>query len=169
MSKEIKEISTIKSKLWEAAVRSWIDLKNCIKVDERNENLENYADNIAAEPLFYNNLVKYRNKPLWKERWIRGGVRYIGQLFHNNRYLTVQEVAQRIGHYAGIYLDYFGVTNAIKQEWKQVMLYAHVLFDQEPDTKLQNLNLVKLSNKQLRKRRTAWSQNYKHRFLGKKT
>ena len=103
MSKEIKEISPIKSKFWEAAVRGWIDLKNCIKVDERNENLENYADSIAAEPLFYNNLVKYRNKPLWIERWIRGGVRYMGQLCHNNRYLIVQEVAQRIGHYAGIY------------------------------------------------------------------
>ena len=31
------------------------------------------------------------------------------------------------------------------------MLTAHVLFSQEPDTNLQNLNLVKLSNKQLRK------------------
>ena len=65
ISKEIKKkLSTIKSKFWEAAVRNWVDLKNCIKVDERNENLENYADNIAAEPLFYNNLIKYRNKPL---------------------------------------------------------------------------------------------------------
>ena len=78
-------------------------------------------------------------------------VRYIGQLFHNNRYLTVQEVAQRRGHYAGIYLNYFAVTNAVKQEWKQVMLNAHILFNQEPDTNLQNINLVKLSNKQLRK------------------
>ena len=101
--------------------------------------------------MFYNNLVKYRNKPSWIERWIRGRVRYIGQLFHNNHHLTVQEEAQRIGHYAGIYLDYFAVTNAIKQAWKQVMLNAHVLFNQEPDTNLQNLNLVKLSNKQLRK------------------
>ena len=31
------------------------------------------------------------------------------------------------------------------------MLNAHVLFNQEPDTNLQNLNLVKLFNKQLRK------------------
>ena len=32
MSKEIKELSTIKSKFWEAAVRCWIDLKNFIHV-----------------------------------------------------------------------------------------------------------------------------------------
>ena len=57
-SKDIQGLHLIKSNFWRKAIIAWIDLK------KSGEKAQNYV------PLFNNNDIKYKNKPLLIKKWI---------------------------------------------------------------------------------------------------
>ena len=128
-SKDIQGLHLIKSNFWRKAIIAWIDLK------KSGEKAQNYV------PLFNNNDIKYKNKPLFIKKWIVMNCKYVHDFTHNGIPKTLNEVKNMIGNYGGLITDYLAVLNAINR----------CIINQNPPLSCQNIPPeFKMENKNLR-------------------
>ena len=72
-AKELKEIELVQSKFWRDIFISWLDF------DENSHlmDFESQEGKIRNQPLFCNNEVRFKNKPILIKKWIKGGIRFV--------------------------------------------------------------------------------------------
>ena len=63
---------------------------------------------IRNQSLFYNNEVRFKNKPLLIKKWIKGGIRFVCQMLTGNAWKSIDDVRHKIGDYPGLCFDYLG-------------------------------------------------------------
>ena len=128
-SKDIQGLHLVKSHFWRKAIIAWIDLK------KSGEKAQNYV------PLFNNNDIKYKNKPLFIKKWIVMNCKYVHDFTHNGIPKTLNEVKNIIGNYGGLITDYLAVLNAINRG----------IINQNPPLSCQNIPPeFEMDNKKLR-------------------
>ena len=81
---------------------------------------------IRNQSLFYNNEVRFKNKPLLIKKWIKGGIRFVCQMLTGNAWKSIDDVRHEIGDYPGLCFHYLAVTNAVKREWKDTLLNDNI-------------------------------------------
>ena len=64
-------------------------------------------------PLFNNNQILYKNKPLLIKKWLDKDLKYMHQMCVNGRIKTYMEIKTEIGTYGALILDYLAIRNAI--------------------------------------------------------
>ena len=150
-AKEVKEIQLVKSKFWRDIVITWLDFdKGPHLMDFESEEYK-----IRNQPLFYNNEVRFKNKPLLIKKWIKGGIRFVCQMLTGNAWKSIDDVRHEIGDYPGLCFDYLAVTNAVKREWKDTLLndnIGNIESEQHNADKISETaqNIFKHTNKEIR-------------------
>ena len=72
-AEEEKEKQLVKSMFWRNIVITWLDFdKGPHLMDFEAEEYK-----IRNQPLFSNNEVRFKNKPLLIKKWIQGGIRFV--------------------------------------------------------------------------------------------
>lgn len=100
-----KGLDKIDSQYWQHTIKAWLDIdKSAIGVN--NEQCIN---------IFNNNLILYKNKPIYIMRWLNKGIKFAHQMFVDDRIKSFTEVQLEIGPYGRLIFDYFTVRNAIEQ------------------------------------------------------
>ena len=84
-------------------IEAWIDLK---KSERHNE---------YDIPIFNNNDILYKNKPLFIRRWIDNNCKYLHDFIKNGVPRTLNEIRNIVGNYGGLLPDYLAVLNAISK------------------------------------------------------
>ena len=102
-SKKIQGLHLIKSHFWRSTIEAWIDLK---KSERHNE---------YDIPIFNNNDILYKNKPLFIRRWIDNNCKYLHDFIKNGVPRTLNEIRNIVGNYGGLLPDYLAVLNAISK------------------------------------------------------
>ena len=97
------------SKFWQSVLVSWFKMSY-----NRPENREE----ILNQSLWYNSFIKCKSKVLFYQGWQNAGVNYIKDIVdENGKFLPYQIFEQKYGTVTN-YVEYYGVTSAIEQEWK---------------------------------------------------
>ena len=112
----------MKSKFWRDIVITWLDFDK----DPHLMDFESEEYKIRNQPLFYNNEVRFKNKPLLIKKWIKGGIRFVCQMLTRNAWKSIDDVRHEIGDYPGLCFEYLAVTNAVKRKWKDTLLNDNV-------------------------------------------
>ena len=150
-AKEVKEIQLVKSKFWRDIVITWLDFdKGPHLMDFESEEYK-----IRNQPLFYNNEVRFKNKPLLIKKWIKGGIRFVCQMLTGNAWKSIDDVRHEIGDYPGLCFDYLAATNGVKREWKDTLLNdnrGNIESEQHNADKISETaqNIFKHTNKEIR-------------------
>ncbi|GFR92876.1 retrovirus-related Pol polyprotein from type-1 retrotransposable element R2 [Elysia marginata] len=151
-TQESGEIESVKSKFWKSCIQTWLDAK------VNKSQLENIEE-LGTQPLLNNTKIRYKDKPIWLNKWIKNNVMYLYQMFHAGRWKTLEEIKQAVLSYPGIRVDYFAITHAVKMEDKIRLSHyldqnPHVPAEWERSSKKvgEHFHLImKLKNKELRK------------------
>ena len=75
-AKEVKEIQLVQSKFWRNIVIAWLGSdKGPHLMDFESEEYK-----IRNQTSFYNNKVRFKNKPLLIKKWIKTGIIFVCQM-----------------------------------------------------------------------------------------
>ena len=102
-SATFKGLDKIKSTYWQKAMTAWLELDKST-LDKNNQ---------QPIPLFNNNQILYKNKPLLIKKWLDKDLKYMHQMCVNGRIKTYMEIKTEIGTYGALILDYLAIRNAI--------------------------------------------------------
>lgn len=102
----------IKSQFWKSALEIWLNLKNDEIID-----LEN-TDEIASQPLWNNALVQYKGKSLFFKRWVEGGYVHVGDMFIDDRLVTLDHLVTYMGPDSRLSFQYYALYNALPAAWR---------------------------------------------------
>ena len=136
-SKEFKGLGLIHSQFWRQALKVWLDCNVNIPTD----NVDYYD-----EVIWNNSKVKYRHNVLMWEHWIKNDIVYVGDLFLNDRFHSLEYVQTRLGNNANVYFQYYALYNVLPHEWRRPMTETWIL----PDPVFCGIQLNKLSPKIIR-------------------
>ena len=109
----------IKSFFWREVVKSWFFLYP--KID----NTEMSIADILSQPLFLNSKIKYKNKALYINNFVKRKILFIADLFENKMFLNKTDIQQIFGIYPGLLFDYNAICNAIPKNWKAKFIYIN--------------------------------------------
>ena len=115
-SKDVRGIEYIKSIFWKNVLTTFIDNNDLKEMVDINEN------NFCSVKLFNNHILKYRNKVLFFNAWIRSNITLVKDIinFDENRFLTLNEVQNKVNQNPAITtFEYLAVINTIPNIWKQ--------------------------------------------------
>ena len=115
-----ESMQNIESFFWKTVIKTYLNFTN---FHLPNTNLP--LQEVGKEPIFNNAKILYKKKPICLSNWIKGGIKYVEQLWSGQNMKNINEVRNQIGNYGGLILDYFAVVNAIKTEWKNEMRENH--------------------------------------------
>lgn len=100
---ECPGLPLIASHFWRRAVSTFMDVNS----------MSNRASATKYDPIFLNNTLRYKGKPLFIQRWLDKGVHSIHHIISNGEVLSIADIEQKIGKYGGIRMDYNAVYNSI--------------------------------------------------------
>ena len=104
-SKELKGIETTTSHFWKQVLKT---------VTSMNHNRE--VQQHQLEQLWNNHKIRYKGHPLHLPNCAKKGVNYIQGLWLEGKLLSYEQIAERIGHHAGLVFEYNAIVNAIPKE-----------------------------------------------------
>ena len=111
-------IDIIPSKFWKTTIYTLQKIKN--QMEESNE--EKSQAEILSQPIFFNSNIKYKQKTLYIERWIKKGIKYILDIYSEGRPHTINTLAQKVGNNKCMeMMNYNAVINAIPRAWKTML------------------------------------------------
>ena len=137
-------------RFWKNVIETWLDIQ---LAETKKVNLD--AKEILQEPLFNNNMIRYKGSSLNFKPWIRAGITHIHHIFERGNMLTKNQILNKVTKYGGMDLDYNAMYNSIPVIWKNILSnidFNSTEFDNIETIPL-NLRLqqiLKLNNKEIR-------------------
>ena len=95
---------------WKDVVKVWATLRNDPPTAPEEE--------ILSQPLWYNDKIKIDKHTIFYPHWIREGIFFIRDLLKQGNFLSFIEFKEKFNIKTN-FLEYYGVVQAIPQEWKQ--------------------------------------------------
>ena len=112
--KEMPKMKNTPSIFWEQLCRDVLE-QNIQQIQEEDLNVEE----ILSQPLFMNTYIRYKNKTLFIEKWIRNKVLYVHDIFTHNGFVNIEEISQKTNSSVALeMLNWNIVVNAIPKKWK---------------------------------------------------
>ena len=126
-------------------------------VAEMNRGRENkYVNRVQ---LWNNQNILYKGKPLLFTKWAMAGINHVQDLWRDGSFMTIDQVEQTVGTYAGLIFDYYAIYNAIPRHWREEMVNYRELVQIKNEINTSEGNLNALSNKDIRRH---FVKNQKH-------
>lgn len=100
-------IKDVKSKFWTDVLKYW----SKISFKHPGSKYE-----ILQQSIWYNSFIRINNKPVMYKKWFESGIRKIGDIMTENRFLSYAEFSQKFNIQTNI-LHFYGITHAIPREW----------------------------------------------------
>ena len=145
-SKEFKGLGLISSQFWRQAIKVWID---------NNRDQDVPPNNYFGETIWNNDKIRYKHNVLFWKSWCDCDFTYVGDLFLDDNFLTLDNAKNSLGKNATVHFQYFALFNALPAEWR--VPQAGEWYLNEPmfckekisllSTKSVRLNLVKMRKK----------------------
>ena len=126
-------LDKIKSHYWKSAMLAWLNLDKSKGVATEQHHI----------PIFNNNQIIYKKKPIFIKKWIDKNIKYTHQMYNNNRLKSYEEIKLELGSYGSLIFDYLVVKNAILNG-------EHNLVGYNQDQSKSHTSFLQLSNKNLR-------------------
>ena len=121
-AKHFQGLQFIKSVFWSKVLLAWLDTKTTIDLNSIEE------IDVYNQVLWNNNIIRYKGKSLMFKPWISAGYVYVGDLFLDDVYLTLEQLEHKLGQpKALLAFQYFALYNALPETWRQPR--EHVIFD----------------------------------------
>lgn len=99
--------SYITNMFWKKVLKTWIDAP----MHETDEQGVVYlSDNV-----FNNANIVYKGKSIFSPKLIKLGIRYVCDVFRDDKIMTIEEIINKYGFYNGIQLDYNVMVNGISK------------------------------------------------------
>ena len=118
-SKHFTGFNEIRSQYWKKALEVWLNLK--VVKNEDTPNVDE-VDDIAMQPLWNNELVQYKGKSLFYKRWVESGYICVGDLFIDDRLVTLDHIVRGVGPDTRLPLHYYVLYNAVPAAWRDPLL-----------------------------------------------
>ena len=129
-------LNQIRSVFWKKVIIAWLKFNHIFFT----ENMP-----LTHTPIFNNIIILHAKKPMFIKTWVTNGLKYVHQLFTNNRLKTYAEISMQVGTYGGLILDYLAVKNAV------LKVFSHTHFNNIVDNEPEHLkHFDKLSNRDIR-------------------
>ena len=101
---------------------AWLDTKTTIDLNSIEE------IDVYNQVLWNNNIIRYKGKSLMFKPWISAGYVYVGDLFLDDVYLTLEQLEHKLGQpKALLAFQYFALYNPLTETWRQPR--EHAIFD----------------------------------------
>ena len=107
-SKEFIGLDMIKSHFWKKALKVWLDYNG-----QMSE-----IQHIANQPIWNNDMIKYKNRPLMFTNWINAGYIFVGDLFIDDNLVTLDYICANLGPDANLIFQYNAVYNSLSADWR---------------------------------------------------
>lgn len=105
----------IKSKFWREVLEAW--------------SIYNYSEhiiNVKAQILWHNSQIKVGDRTVFYSSWYSKGIQTVGDLLNqNNQLMTFEQFITKYKINTN-FVTYYGITQAIPQEWKNTLTNVHV-------------------------------------------
>ena len=106
--KQIVGMENIRSEFWKDVVLTWL------KQNENGKILHLDSLRIIDRPLFNNNNITYKGKPLYLEKTLKKGVLSVRDFVKEGNLITIDDFLYKVGYYPRANLDYFVIFNALR-------------------------------------------------------
>ena len=140
-SKNFCGFQTIKSKFWTQALKAWLDCNTKYTRDDI------HAMDVACQGLWNNVNIMYKGKTLFFKRWIGSDILFVGDMFTDERFLTLDQVRSIVGVYPGIEFDYYALFNALGSAWRDPEILTEFTF---PEPRFMGHKITGISSKLIR-------------------
>ena len=122
----------ISSHFWKEVVANWLKLNHTISIE--NDTFQN----ILMQPIFLNSDIKYKNNILFMPKMIKNGIKYIYDLFLDERIKDIGDLRQTIQQYPSLTFDYNAIINGIPKSWRN-QLQTNISKDNLQSARTENL------------------------------
>ena len=106
----------IENEFWEQVLITYLENKKNIDTEETS------SCNFKEQLLYFNNMIKYKNKVLYFPKWKEKGIEYMNDIIHptERRILSLTEIENLLGYpRAATIFEYNAIKNAIPQKWME--------------------------------------------------
>ena len=111
-------------------IHSWIDisddnpwheiLSSWCKYNFKEVQLVYNIEEVLGQTIWFNSCIRVGKKPVFYKRWYNVGIRYISDLVTNNKWKSIQEIAEEYYINLGL-LEYLGILNAVPVQWRRLI------------------------------------------------
>lgn len=110
-ARSFKGLSDIKSVYWQNSLSKWLDINYLFHSQQAEDNI--LTNSIFSQVIWNNHNLRYRNEVLLMKKLIACNIIHVGDLFINGVFVSLAQLAQRVGPSAGLVLQHNVLFNAL--------------------------------------------------------